>query len=251
MAAVVRARNELVRVAIQIDPPKAIGRPRRLSTIDVIQLIMYMCRAGCPWSMLPCPYGVSYKTVYHRFNIWSRMRIFEHAFYNMATIYRQHVQCPLIADTTHVKNVYGIDVIGGNHADRGRNSTKVSLLTDSRSVPIAMTFCKGNRHDCQTLHHTLNEASRKTGGSLLSHGSLHADKGYDSITCRTVCLQHGLNPIIPRRRTPPIRDSIRIMVEIAIGRFDKFRRIILRYDARIANMKSFHFIAGTHMFPIA
>ena len=41
------------------------------------------------------------------------------------------------------------------------------------------------------------------------------------------------------------------MVEIAIGRFDKFRRIILRYDARIANMKSFHFIAGTHMFPIA
>ena len=89
--AVVRARNELVRVAIQIDPPKAIGRPRRLSTIDAIQLIMYMYRAGCPWSMLPCPYGVSYKTVYHRFNIWSRMRIFEHAFYNMATIYRQRI----------------------------------------------------------------------------------------------------------------------------------------------------------------
>jgi len=41
MAAVVRARNELVRVAIQIDPPKAIGRPRRLSTIDAIQLIMF------------------------------------------------------------------------------------------------------------------------------------------------------------------------------------------------------------------
>ena len=251
MAAVVRARNELVRVALQIDHPKTLGRPRRLSTIDFIQLIMHMCRAGCPWSMLPCPYGVSYKTVYHRFNIWSRMRIFEHAFYNMATIYRQRKQYPLIADTTQVKNVYGVDVTGGNHADRGRNSTKVSILTDSRSVPIAMTCCKGNRNDCQTLHHTLNEASRKTGGLLSSHGSLHADKGYDSITCRTCCLQHGLIPIIPRRRTPPIRDSIRIMVEIGIGRFDKFRRIILRYDARIANMKSFHFIAGTHMFPIA
>ena len=45
MAAVVRARNELVRVAIQIDPPKAIGRPRRLSTINAIQLIMYKDKA--------------------------------------------------------------------------------------------------------------------------------------------------------------------------------------------------------------
>jgi hypothetical protein len=58
-----------------------------------------------------------------------------------------------------------------------------------------------------------------------------------------------LNPIIPRRRTPPVRDSIRIMVEIAIGKFDKFRRIIMRYDSRITSMKSFHYIAGTQMFP--
>ena len=24
-----------------------------MSTVDTIQLIMWMCRAGCPWSMLP------------------------------------------------------------------------------------------------------------------------------------------------------------------------------------------------------
>jgi len=210
---------------------------------------MYICRAGCPWSMLPCPHDVSYKTVYHRFHIWSRMRIFERAFYNLATQYRQHTQRPLIVDSTQVKNVYGVDVIGGNHADRGRNSTKVSVLTDSKAVPIAMSFFRGNRNDCQTLQHTLNEACRKTGGALSPHGSLHADKGYDSITCRSICTNHGLTAVIPQRRTPPRRDSIRIMVEIAIGRFDKFRRIIMRYDSRISSMKSFHYIAGTHMFP--
>jgi len=250
MAAFVRARNELVRVALELDPPRTIGRPRRMSTLETIKLIMYMCRAGCPWSMLPCPHGVSYKTVYHRFNIWSRMRIFERAFYTLAIQYRQHSQYPLIVDSTQVKNVYGIDVIGGNHADRGRNSTKVSLLTDSNAVPIAMSFFRGNRNDCQTLHHTLNEACRKSGGTLSPHGSLHADKGYDSITCRSICAHHGLNAVIPQRRTPPSRDSIRIKVEIAIGRFDKFRRIIMRYDSRIASMKSFHYIAGTYMFPI-
>ena len=227
MAAIVRARNELVRVAVKLDPPRRIGRPRRMSTVDTIQLIMWMCRAGCPWSMLPCPHNVSYKTVYHRFNIWSRMRIFEHAFYNLAIQYRQHIQNPLIIDSTQVKNVYGVDVLGRNHADRGRNSTKVSLLTDSKAVPIAMSFFRGNRNDCQTLRHTLNEACRKTAGPLSPHGSLHADKGYDSVTCRSICRNHGLNAIIPQRRTLPMRDSIRIMIEIAIGRFDKFRRICL------------------------
>ena len=100
-----------------------------------------------------------------------------------------------------------------------------------------------------SLRHTLNEACRKTAGALSPHGSLHADKGYDSVTHKNICRTHGLDAIIPQRRTLPRRDSIRIMIEIAIGRFDKFRRIIMRYDSRIASMKSFHYIAGTHMFP--
>ena len=84
MAAIVRARNEVVRVAVKLEPPRTIGRPIRMSTVDTIQLIMWTCRAGCRWSMLPRPRNVSYKTVYHPFNIRSRMRIFEHAFYNLA-----------------------------------------------------------------------------------------------------------------------------------------------------------------------
>ena len=39
------------------------------------------------------------------------MRIFEHAFYNLAIQYRQHTQNPLIIDSTQVKNVYGVDVV--------------------------------------------------------------------------------------------------------------------------------------------
>ena len=50
-----------------------------------------------------------------------------------STKYRQHIQNPLIIDSTQVKNVYGVDVVG-QHADRGRNSTKVSLLTDFQGL---------------------------------------------------------------------------------------------------------------------
>jgi len=35
-------------------------------------------------------------------------------------------------DTSFVKNVHGRDVLGRNPTDRGRNATKVSMLTDAR-----------------------------------------------------------------------------------------------------------------------
>ena len=135
---------------------------------------------------------------------------------------------------------------------RQRSKLYKSVFIDRLSgvVPIAMSFFRGNRNDCQTLRHTLNEACRKTAGALSPHGSLHMpDKGYDSVAHKIICRNHGLDAIIPQRKTLPMRDSIRIMIEIAIGRFDKFRRIIMRYDFRITSMKSFHYIAGAHMFP--
>ena len=184
----VEARNELARCVLAADAPKTRGRPRRLSTIQALDCILFVCRTGCQWSSLPCPPGVSHKTVYHRFSLWSRLRIFEHAFYSLSSAYRAAApHRPLIADTTFVKNVYGHDVLGRTHTDRGRNSTKVSVLADSARIPLALAFHRGNRNDCMTLHHLLSEARRKTRSSLSSHRVIYADKGYDSELCRSCC----------------------------------------------------------------
>ena len=113
MAAIVRARNELVRVAVKLDPPRTIGRPRRMSTVDTIQLIMWMCRAGdvrgvCYHVRTTCHirpyiivliYGRGCESLTMHFIIWR------------STKYRQHIQNPLIIDSTQVKNVYGVDVV--------------------------------------------------------------------------------------------------------------------------------------------
>ena len=87
--------------------------------------------------------------------------------------------------------------------------------------------------DSLTLRHLLSKAVRKTHVPPSSHSVLYADKGYDSGTCRTCVRQHNLIPLIPKRGTPTIWGGIRIAVEIAIGCIDKFRRLILRYDASI------------------
>ena len=92
-----------------------------------------------------------------------------------STKYRQHIQNPLIIDSIQVKNVYGVDVVG-QHADtevetlqkclywqtfRGCSHCHVILQRKSQRLPNLTT-------------HTLNEACRKTAGTLSSpHGSLH------------------------------------------------------------------------------
>jgi len=215
------------------------GRKRIFSVAQVIDRIFFMCRTGCQWSSLPVEHG-SYKTIYHYFALWSKARLFEDVFYRCV------LETParggsLIVDTSFVKNVHGVDIIGRNPTDRGRKATKVSLLCDERGTPLCTVFHKANRNDSLTLKHTLDTYERKVG-HLSSYNSLLADKGYDSETCRSVCKQRKLAPLIPRRRSSDAFPG-RYVVEQTFGLLDQFRRVRVRYETLGRNFKSFHFLA--------
>ena len=106
------ARNSIARLVYRVDTPKSVGRPRVASTTFVLDRVLYLCRTGCQWAHLPLPDFVSYKTIYHRFRIWAKHRVFEDAFYQRVCSYRMQHQTPLIVDTSFVKNQYGRDVLG-------------------------------------------------------------------------------------------------------------------------------------------
>jgi len=246
---ILRARNELARRVAIVDPPKRMGRPRCMSPMAMLDKVMFMWRTGCQWSQIPTDGMASYKTIFHRFNLWSKHRVFEDAFYTLATAYRQQRgNLALVVDTTSVKNVFGVDVCGRNHADRSRRATKVSLLADANGTPLTLAFHACNKNDCTTLRHLLDTAVAKTSASLASHACLYADKGYDSATNRQVCQRHQLEARIPRRGTPEGWSSVRYIVEVVFGRLDRFRRIIMRYDAGICNFKAFHYLACLTLF---
>lgn len=246
-----KIRNVIARLILKSEQIKTRrGRPRILSDAEALNICLFVCRTGCQWSAVDGMCGISYKTAYHRFNIWSKKRLFEHAFYELASLYRQsHATLSLLVDTSHVKNVYGKQVLGSNHTDRGRKSTKVSVLSDSMGIPLTVLFHQGNRNDCRTLPHLLTETVRRHG-NIESHKFLYADKGYDSKTCRIACAAKGLEANIPQKGTTHPWGGIRIRIEHVFGKIDKFRRVILRYDSSIRNFKSFNFIACSSMFPI-
>lgn len=217
-----------------------LGRKRKMNSAQVLDRILYICRTGCQWSQLPVE-GVSYKTVYHYFALWSKARLFENVFYTLANAVSSTGQGTLVLDTSFVKNVHGSDVLGPNPTDRGRKASKLSLLTDSRGTPLCAVLHKANKNDALTLKHTLETFKRKVSCHD-NFSSLLADKGYDASHCRIVCENHNLKPCIPKRRTKDIFPG-RYVVEQTFGLLDQFRRIRVRYERLSRNFKSMHFLA--------
>ncbi len=211
------------------------GRQKKLSSAYVLDRIFYVCKTGCQWNQLEVVQG-SWKTVFHYFNLWSKLRLFENAFYNMSKTVQS---CVVIVDCSFIKNVCGRDVVGRNPTDRG--ATKVSLITNEHGTPLATCFHRANKNDCTTLRHIMDTCARKTN-ALKSATALLADKGYDSETCRSLCKANGLTDMIPKRGT---RDTYtgRYVVEQTFGILDLYRRIRVRYESTIRNFKSFHYLA--------
>ena len=64
------------------------GRPRILSDAETLDAVFFVCRTGCQWSALRETHWCSrcaWKTIYHRFRVWARLRIFDHVFHDLAT----------------------------------------------------------------------------------------------------------------------------------------------------------------------
>eukprot|EP00959_Pyramimonas_sp_CCMP1952_P225399 4713934-Pyramimonas_sp.AAC.1 len=63
-------------------------------------------------------------------------RLFENVFYALANAASSTRRGALVLDASFVKNVHGSHVLGPNPMDRGRNGSRVSLLTDSKGTPL-------------------------------------------------------------------------------------------------------------------
>jgi transposase len=69
---------ERVKDLLPSDKLKKQGRPPKPNR-DMLNAILWIARSGAPWRDLPERYG-SWKTVYDRFNKWSKKGVFEEIF---------------------------------------------------------------------------------------------------------------------------------------------------------------------------
>lgn len=136
---------------------------------------------------------------------------------------------------------------GSNPTDRGKTGTKRHLLTDGRGVPISVVISGANRTDMRKLADLLD-------ASLVPHPAddpapptwhLALDRGYDYDACRQTAVDHHFLPHIPPKSSaaqplpppghPDRHPPRRWVVEVAHSWFNRFRRLLIRWEKQAAS----------------
>lgn len=144
----------------------------------------------------------------------------------------------------------GGEKTGKNPTDRGKIGTKRSLLTDGQGIPLGVAVSGANVHDKHLVQETIEsipvprpEPTRKRPQNMCQ------DKGYDYPDVRELVAEYGYTAHIPTRGSDPAQRkklpsyrARRWVVERTHSWFNRFRRLLIRWEKNVANFKAFlHF----------
>ena len=137
---------------------------------------------------------------------------------------------------------------GRNPTDRGKCGTKRHLLTDGAGIPLAVVISGANRHDMKKLADLL-DAHLYPAPPADGDRHLCLDRGYDYDACREAATSRGYTPHIPPKASeaqppPPPGDPARHpprrwVVEVGHSWFNRFRRLLIRWEKKAENYLAF------------
>jgi len=148
--------NLILASALEAAPASRTGRPRALSDSQVTTLLFKLLRTGCQWRELECG-TASFMAVYRRLQLWEWTNVIEDAYKRALQTYSK-LRPPKrhLMDSSHVRNRHGRQPnTGRNHVDRGRQGTKVSVVTDDARIVYGMHLAPSNHPDVVLLDETL------------------------------------------------------------------------------------------------
>ena len=154
------------------------------------------------------------------------------------------------------------EATGANPTDRGKCGSKRHLLTEGGGIPLAVVLSGANRTDMKKLGDLLDaqrivpvaagvpEAEADAGSAQTAQERhLCLDRGYATVECREIAVAHGDVPHIPPRTSaahplPPPSDPARHpprrwVVEVSHSWFNRFRRLLVRWEKKGANYLGF------------
>jgi Transposase DDE domain. len=133
---------------------------------------------------------------------------------------------------------------GPNPTDRGKNGSKIHLITDRNGLPLSLGISGANLHDSQALKPLVRgipPIRSRRGLRRRRPARLHADKGYDYDHLRKWLRQHGIRPRIARKG---IESSARLgrhrwVVERTVSWLVGCRRLHRRYERTAEHFLAF------------
>lgn len=145
---------------------------------------------------------------------------------------------------------------GPNPTDRAKSGTKRSLLTDGDGVPLSMVTASAQTHDSKLFEPTLeNMILEKPEGQH----HICADKAFDSGAIRQLAEERDYRSHIKSRgdekmekKKNPNKKARRWVVERTHSWFNKFRRLLVRWEKKAANYEAcLHLVSAVIAFKAA
>jgi putative transposase len=130
-------------------------------------------------------------------------------------------------------------------------------LTEGRGIPLAVVLSGANRTDMKKLGELLDarmvvslpDAGADSAAAETEERHLCLDRGYATVACRETAVAQGYVPHIPPKRSaanplPPPGDPARHpprrwVVEVSHSWFNRFRRLLIRWEKKGANYLGF------------
>ena len=216
--------------------------------------IFYVLQTGCQWQAVPREFG-SGSTRQRRFQQWVQRGVFRRLWQAGLLEYDalQGIQWEWPArDGALPKAPLGGEKCGKNPPERAQSGTKRALLTAGAGVPRALAVDGANRQDKQLVGRTLNNlaAARPAGRKQ----NMCTDKGYDYPAVRELVAKWGYTAHSVARgaerragqRVPGYRVR-RWVVQRTHSWFNRFRRLLIRWEQKVANYTALLHLACAHI----
>jgi transposase len=213
--------------------------------------IFYILKTGCQWKALPRSLGAS-STVYDYFRRWEEAGVFKILGQEGLTEYDSIKGIDWewqSVDGCMTKAPLGGEAVGPSPIDRAKSGTKRSLLTDGNGIPLSLAVDGANRHDKKLLEPTLLDIQIDQPDTTIIDQNLCLDKGYDYPDIRVLVEELGYIGHI-KARGEEIKEKMSIpgfrarrwVVERSHSWFNRFRRLLIRWEKRVDRYKAFlHF----------
>lgn len=148
----------------------------------------------------------------------------------------------------HARDERG-DLTGPNPVDRGKNGSKIHLITERTGLPISIGISAANTHDSlglEPLVRGIPPIRSRRGPRRRRPAKLHADKGYDYDHLRRWLRTRSITPRIARRG---VESSARLgrhrwTVERTVSWLGGSRRIHRHYERKAEHFLAFAGIAA-------